>query len=195
MDSVGTYATSTAAWLSLQAIPLLISPKLIVTMLSPDARRPTGSPPPSGQTFCSLYKSSLTKAPVSDLETYLSRSLSLTLLCLALLTILLAGLLPLSTPVAESENSHAPSPYSGPTVFLTTTFHVSSTVYTYTNYMATGSACFALGMTGSGFLSCFGLWCLMFGGGDGRGKVSGWPFRNDEERRRKKEKMMKRRGL
>lgn len=50
-------------------------------------------------------------------------------------------------------------------------------------------------MTGSGVLSCFGLWCLMFGGGDGRGKVSGWPFRNDEERRRKKEKMMKRRGL
>lgn len=42
MDSVGAYATSTAAWLSLQALPLLISPKLIVTMLSPDARRPTG---------------------------------------------------------------------------------------------------------------------------------------------------------
>ncbi|KAF6236793.1 hypothetical protein HO173_005084 [Letharia columbiana] len=171
MDSVGTYATSTAAWLSLQAIPLLISPKLIVTMLSPDARRPT------------------------DLEIYLSRTLSMTLLCLGLLTILLAGLLPLSTPVAESENSHAPSPYSGPTIFLTTTFHVSSTIYMYTNYMATGSACFALGMTGSGILSCFGLWCLMFGGGDGRGKVSGWPFRNDEERTRKKEKMMKRRGL
>lgn len=42
MDSVGAYATGTAAWLSLQAIPLLVSPKLIVTMLSPDARRPTG---------------------------------------------------------------------------------------------------------------------------------------------------------
>lgn len=61
--------------------------------------------------------------------------------------------------------------------------------------MATGSACFALGMMGSGFLSCFGLWCLMFGGGEGRGKVSGWPFRNEEERMRKREKMMKRRGL
>ena len=43
MDSVGAYATSTAAWLSLQALPLLVSPKLIVTMLSSDARRPTGS--------------------------------------------------------------------------------------------------------------------------------------------------------
>lgn len=61
--------------------------------------------------------------------------------------------------------------------------------------MATGSVCFALGMIGSGVLSSFGLWCLMFGGGEGRGKVSGWPFRNDEERRRKREKMMKRRGL
>ena len=62
--------------------------------------------------------------------------------------------------------------------------------------MGTGSASFALGMVGSGALGCFGLWCLMFGGGEGgRGKVSGWPFRNEEERRRKKEKMMKRRGL
>ena len=56
MDSVGTYATSTAAWLSLQAIPLLISPKLIVTMLSADARRPTGSSP-APSTIPSLLKS------------------------------------------------------------------------------------------------------------------------------------------
>ena len=34
----------------------------------------------------------------------------------------------------------------------------------------------------------------MFGGSKGRGKVSGWPFRNEEERKRKAEKMAARRG-
>lgn len=36
------YAYSTAAWLSLQAMPLFVSPKLMVMMLSPDGRVPTG---------------------------------------------------------------------------------------------------------------------------------------------------------
>jgi len=44
MDAYSAYAYSTGAWLSLQALPLLVSPKLIVTMLSPDTRRPTGTP-------------------------------------------------------------------------------------------------------------------------------------------------------
>ncbi len=66
----------------------------------------------------------------------------------------------------------------------------------YVNYMSTGSTCFALGMVGSGFLTCFGIWCLMFGGdGGGKERVSGWPFRNEEERRAKKEKMARKRGL
>lgn len=188
MDSVGAYATSTAAWLSLQAIPLFISPKLIVTMLSPDARRPTGNPLPSIHP-----QQNPPPNPLPDLETYLTRTLSLTLLTLSLLTILLTGLLPLTSPVSESENASSPSPYAAPTIVLTTTFHIASTVCTYANYMATGSVGFALGMMGSAGLSCFGLWCLMFGGGGGRGKVSGWPFRNEEERRRKRERMMGRR--
>jgi len=40
------YAYSTAAWLTLQATPLFLSPKLIITMLSPEARNPTGTSPP-----------------------------------------------------------------------------------------------------------------------------------------------------
>ena len=78
---------------------------------------------------------------------------------------------------------------------ITTAFHVSSLIYVYVNYMATGSVCFALAMVGSGFLACFGLWAMMFGGDDGgKSRVSGWPFRNDEERKAKKEKMMRKRG-
>ena len=42
MDAYSAYAYSTAVWLSLQALPLSVSPKLIVTMLSPETRAPTG---------------------------------------------------------------------------------------------------------------------------------------------------------
>lgn len=34
----------------------------------------------------------------------------------------------------------------------------------------------------------------MFAGGGARSRVSGWPFRNEEERRRKAEKMASRKG-
>lgn len=42
MDVFYTYTYSTAAWLGVQAIALMIFPKLIVTMLSVEARKPTG---------------------------------------------------------------------------------------------------------------------------------------------------------
>jgi len=61
--------------------------------------------------------------------------------------------------------------------------------------MALGQACFMLGMIGSGFLGCMGVWCLMFGGGEGKERVSGWLFRIEQERRVKKEKMEKKRRL
>ncbi|KAM0803930.1 hypothetical protein BDR22DRAFT_838347 [Usnea florida] len=171
MDSVGTYATSTAAWLTLQAIPLFLSPKLIVTILSPDARLPT------------------------DLETYLTTTLSLTLLTLSLLTILLTGLLPLTSSPLSSPSP--PSPYAHPTILLTTTFHIASTVCMYVQYTTgNGGAGFALGLVGSAGLAGFGIWCLVFGGEEGgRGRVSGWPFRNVEERRWKRERMGGRKGL
>lgn len=170
MDAVHAYTASTSAYLALQAVPLFVSPKLMVTMLCPDARPPT------------------------DLEVYFSRSLSLTLVTLAVLSMFLSGIIPLSSVSAESESEHAPSPYATPTILATSAYHALSLVYTYTNYMSTGSVCFALGMIGSGFLTAWGLWCLMFGGGEGRAKVSGWPFRNEEERKRKAEKMAQRRA-
>ena len=42
MDVFYAYTYSTTAWLGLQAVPYLLSPKLIVTMLSIDTRKPTG---------------------------------------------------------------------------------------------------------------------------------------------------------
>lgn len=42
MDVFYMYTYSTAAWLGIQAVPLVMAPKLIVTMLSADTRQPTG---------------------------------------------------------------------------------------------------------------------------------------------------------
>ena len=137
----------------------------MVTMLAPFTRDPT------------------------DMEIYFSRSLSITLFTLAVLSLLLSGIIPLSSSVHESESEQTPSPYAVPTILTTMIYHIGMFVYTYTNYVSTGSICFAAGMVGSGFLAAWGGWCLMFGGSDGRGKVSGWPFRNEEERKRKAEKM------
>jgi hypothetical protein len=36
-----SYTYGTAAWLALEAAPLIISPTIIITLLSPDVREPT----------------------------------------------------------------------------------------------------------------------------------------------------------
>ena len=65
----------------------------------------------------------------------------------------------------------------------------------YINYMTPRSLCFTSAVVGSGFLVCFGVWALTFGGDDGgKIRVSGWPFRNDEEMKAKEEKTMRKRG-
>ncbi len=41
MDVFYAYTYSSAGWLALQAVPLLLSPSLIITLLSNEARKPT----------------------------------------------------------------------------------------------------------------------------------------------------------
>ncbi|MCJ1471004.1 hypothetical protein MMC07_009652 [Pseudocyphellaria aurata] len=43
MDAISAYTYSTAAWLSIQAVPLLLFPRLITAMLAPDEYRSTTS--------------------------------------------------------------------------------------------------------------------------------------------------------
>lgn len=38
------YLAASAAWFSIQAVPLAITPKLILSLLSPDEQRATGMP-------------------------------------------------------------------------------------------------------------------------------------------------------
>ncbi|MCJ1243741.1 hypothetical protein MMC30_000938 [Trapelia coarctata] len=185
------FTTYTAGWLTLQALPLLLSPKLIVTLLSVESRNPTGAVPPIFHLPRSEYANPDTRL---DLETYLSRSLAIALLTLALLTLLLTGSVPLSStpPPSSSSSSSFPDPQTPsalPTLLLTL-FHTTCAIYVYTQYLNTGQTAFALGLVGYGFIAAMGLWCVLFGQGGhvsrrtGRDKrVSGWPF--GEGRRRK----------
>lgn len=161
MDAITTYTYSTAGWFGIQAVPLLLFPRLIIAMLSRDDRHST------------------------DLENYFCRSLSLTLLTLALVTLILTGSLPLthSFPETSSSSSSTSHPLALPTLVLTTAFHSCTAFYAYMQYTNTQQTAFALSITGSGTLAAMGIWCLLFGTSGERSRkqkdrVSGWPFKN-----------------
>ena len=69
-------------------------------------------------------------------------------------------------------------------------------------FLQVGVAAFLFGTLGSGLLVAWGVGVLIFAeaGGvgapaSGKGKVSGWPFRNRVEKEEKREKMRRRKGL
>lgn len=73
-----------------EAIPLIASPTVISSILSPEVRETTRTPPPPRKT-----KQTFTLTPVTALEEYLSRSLGLTLVAFSILNLLLTGSVPL----------------------------------------------------------------------------------------------------
>jgi hypothetical protein len=77
MDVFYSYTYGTAGWLTLQALPMITSPTIIATLLSPEAHEAT------------------------VLETYFSRSLGFTLVTLGVMTVLLTGSVPLSSRLSE----------------------------------------------------------------------------------------------
>ncbi|MCJ1406948.1 hypothetical protein MMC19_001018 [Ptychographa xylographoides] len=157
------YASGTALWLTIQALPLIASPKLIVTMLVTESRSPTA------------------------IEEYFSRSLGLALITVAILTIVLTGSVPLTTTFSASAAGDDPDPYAVSTVTVTMTFHALSAVYAYTRYLETGQTSFMLSLLGSGGLAVLGVWTTMFASGGHRSRrtgadkrTSGFPFSNVE---------------
>jgi hypothetical protein len=81
------YSYGTAAWMALQAAPLIASPTMIVTLLSPEVREP------------------------STLEVYFSRTLGFCLLTIGILNVLLTGSVPLSSRLTEGmyiPHNHTP---------------------------------------------------------------------------------------
>lgn len=58
MDAITTYTYSTSAWFGIQAVPLLFFPQLVTALLSPEARRSSGTSSPSIHPTSILQKSS-----------------------------------------------------------------------------------------------------------------------------------------
>jgi len=174
MDVFYSYTYGTAGWLALQAAPLIVSPTMIVAMLSPEVRE------------------------ASALEVYFSRSLGLTLITLGVMTILLTGSVPLSSRLEATQGvttstQDPKAPYALPTLTITMLYHAAMGFYCYALWTQSGTTSFALGVIGSGTLAAIGLWCVLFASSDGRisrktgadKRTSGFPFSNKEAAKRK----------
>ncbi|KAI9781555.1 MAG: hypothetical protein M1816_002270 [Peltula sp. TS41687] len=174
------YSYGTAAWMAIQSLPLLASPTIIVTLLSPEVR------------------------PPSPLEEYFSRCLGMSLITLGLLAVLLTGSVPLTSSFSDTGSAAATTdpedpkaPYALPTLTITTAYHTAIAFYCYARWSTIGSMAFAAGTIGSATLGSVGLWCILFASSSGRisrktgadKRTSGWPFGNtvsDEKRKRGK---------
>ncbi|GAM41620.1 hypothetical protein TCE0_042f14873 [Talaromyces pinophilus] len=142
MDVFYLYTYGSSAWLALQGLALVATPKLIITLLIDDTR------------------------PPSDVEAYLSRAFGLALLAVATLTILLTGSVPLASSVGavdattttttSSEDENARAPYAVPTLLVTTLFQATLAFYNYTWYLANGQTALGLGMVGSAAVASLG---------------------------------------
>ncbi|KAF2120487.1 hypothetical protein BDV96DRAFT_267593 [Lophiotrema nucula] len=174
MDVYYFYSYGTAAWLALQAAPLIASPTMIVTLLSPEVREAT------------------------TLEVYFSRTLGFALLTIGVLSVLLTGSVPLSSRLTEAggtstDASDPKAPYALPTLTITAFFHAALAFYQYTMWTEVGVFSYALGIIGSGILAIVALWCILFASSDGRisrktgadKRTSGFPFKNVEADKRK----------
>jgi hypothetical protein len=170
--------TATSAYLALQAIPLLLSPKLIVSMLASEPRA------------------------ITDVEAYMLRALGFALLALSVFTMLLTGLLPIAPPSPSNDKGND-DPYSFPTAVTATCYHGLSAFYLYTQVTKYGvSFGFGSGMVVSTLLFGLGVFSCLFGnersrvskttGADKR--TSNFPFTNSESAKEKK-KESKRKSL
>ena len=163
------YATATSGYLALQSSILVLAPRLIVTLVAAEPRR------------------------ITDLETYLCRSLGFALITLAGVILPLTGTIPLATPGAEldAEGNPKADPYGYPTLITTTVYHLFSAFYLYTQLNSSWSLAFALGIAASGTLFFFGVWVALFGGEKSHRskrtgadkRTSNFPFDNKESAR------------
>lgn len=188
------YAFATSSYLLTQALPLLFTPSLIVSLLAAGNR------------------------DITDLEIYLCRSSAFALLAFAVLILLLTDSIPSANSwearptVTFAEGSKAgssddkrsseisttsspsprSSPYANATALTTTIYHALTAFYLYTQIATTRNIRnaktfgFYAGLSLSTTLFCFGLWVILFGSGKGRtSKLTGadkrtgnWPFGN-----------------
>lgn len=93
MDVFYSYTYGTCGWLFLQAAPLIISPTMIVAMLSPEVREASRTL----QRILHTHRKITSDTIITALEIYFSRSLGLSLITLGILCVLLTGSVPLNS--------------------------------------------------------------------------------------------------
>ncbi|KAK4241591.1 hypothetical protein C8A03DRAFT_30316 [Achaetomium macrosporum] len=183
MDSVSNYSLASLAWLSAQAVPLIVWPSLVSTLLRADSPQHPG----------------IQYSPANAvLEQYFARSLGLTQLALGGLLLVLSGVLPLDSMADAPEDAAAgPTPSASAVVLISALYHAAAASYSYARYYTTGQVAYLLGCLGGSVLATFGLWVLMFAGAKNRRvsrrtgadkETSGWPFKNVEADKKKKKK-------
>ncbi|KAK4217648.1 hypothetical protein QBC37DRAFT_414278 [Rhypophila decipiens] len=167
MNAVSVYSFTSLAWLSVEAIPLIIWPALISSLLSVDVQR--GS-----------------HIPVNEIQEYFARSLGFAQIAVGFLIVVLSGALPLTSLTVSKEEG---SPYTDAVVLISMFYHAWSGFYAYLRYNSSqGQVGFLLGALGSGALATFGLWILLFADDKGHisrrtgadKRTSGFPFDNRE---------------
>ncbi|KAK4170313.1 hypothetical protein QBC43DRAFT_305867 [Cladorrhinum sp. PSN259] len=175
MEAVSAYSFASLGWLSAQAVPLIIWPSFISTLISAD----------------SSYHH---PARLHDIEKYFARSLGLSQLTLGLVLLILSGALPLTS--VTHDPADAISPYATAAVLISTLYHASAAFYSYARYTQSDQVAYQLGCIGSSLMASFGLYVLLFAGDTGRisrrtgadKNTSGWPFKNAESDKKKKGK-------
>ncbi|KUJ07944.1 uncharacterized protein LY89DRAFT_344733 [Mollisia scopiformis] len=182
MDVFYSYTYATMGWLGIQALPLIASPTIITTLLSPQVSEPT------------------------PLEEYFARSLGITMLALGVMVVLLTGSVPLTSSFSETTDSGVSTdlsdpkaPYAVPTLTISFFYHAAMAIFCYARYNTSGQTTFILGALGSGGLAAIGLWCILFASSSGRisrktgadKRTSGFPFQNKESASAKKKQMGK----
>ncbi|EXA52746.1 hypothetical protein FOVG_00900 [Fusarium oxysporum f. sp. pisi HDV247] len=168
-QAIASYTYGNFLWLSTQALPLIVWPSFVGSLLRPGNETST------------------------TLETYFGRSLGLALLALGLTVVVLSGVLPLDSSSKEAPEG-APSPYASAAVLISTLHHASSAFYCYGRYSWTGETGFLLGCVGSAVFATFGLYCVLFAGDTAMTSryhkfdqsTSGFPFKNSQSYRAKK---------
>jgi len=170
MDVFYFYSYGSAAWSLLQAMPLALTPTIIIATLSPDVREPT------------------------SLESYLCRALALTLCAFGTLVVILTGSVPMTSSLrAKTDEEHPTAPYTLPTLVISLVFHGAIAFLQYGQAMKGNGAPYYFACAVNSVLASIGLWCLLFATDGGHisrrtgvdKRTSGFPFKNKEADKRK----------
>ncbi|EGZ77435.1 hypothetical protein NEUTE2DRAFT_146965 [Neurospora tetrasperma FGSC 2509] len=172
-DAISTYAFASLGWLSLQAVPLIIWPTFISSMLTENGGHAHAP------------------AVVNVVEIYFARYLGFSQLAIGLLIVTLSGALPLTTNVTSPNDPN--SPYANAVVFISMLYHTIGAAYGYSRYTSSGGHVgYLLGFTGSAIMSAYALWLFMFAGEQAKvnattgadKRTSNFPFKNTEAEKR-----------